>query len=135
MPFTVRNRWYLAAAAVAIAAFAAHEALGAARILSQLAAPPADSGAVVLAFNLWTSAASLLLILATAFLAAAILGRTPLLAGAATLISICAATLPALFVGFHGQPVLATLQILAFGAMAALGLMGLWRSRGGPAHS
>lgn len=127
MGLKISNRWHFAAALIAGAAFLAHEVLGGAEILRRAMTAPADAGAAgELAFNLWNSAGALMGLLAAAFLGAAFLGRAPFLAGAATLMAVLAALLPAVFVGVHQQPVLAAFQVAAFGAMAGCGLIGIW---------
>lgn len=130
MPKPVKNPWYFSAGLIALGALAAHEALGALRIVGwAITAPPEATAPIILTFNLWNSAAALLLVLAGLFLAASLMRPTVALAGGATILALLSALPPALLSGLHQKPVLATVQITVFAAMALCGLGGLQRDR------
>ena len=130
MPKPVKNPWYFSAGLIALGALAAHEALGALHFVSwAMTAPREADGPIALAFTLWNSVAALLLVLAGLFLAASLMRQAPALAGGATILALLSTLPPALLSGLHQKPVLATIQITVFAAMALCGLGGLQRDR------
>lgn len=126
MALSIRNRWHFAAAVTAFLAYGAHVLMGGAAVLGRMVAPGAGQPEA-LAFNLWNSAGAVLFGLGVVYTIASFSDRARLLAGFATIAAVFAAVLPAVFVGFHHQPELAVAQILAFGLMALLGMVGVWR--------